>query len=446
MSNVLDLVDDTFFRIERATKATSAIQCGWMYDRGIDVDGLQLFHHRLQHTRLSRRIERSPLPFGRHRWVSPTDQPHLEIAAPRPRAEFGRWLDEQANTPLDAEDGPGWHLATLPFIDGGAGVSLVASHCLTDGGGLCEAIVDAAGSHDSAINWPAAGSRARWWGLREDARQTVSDLPAAGRAVVAAARFVRDNLGQGGSASPTPAPTAGADELVTVPTATIFVDADEWDTRAHSLGGTSNTLFVALAARLAQRIGRVTADGSVALTMAVDERVAGDTRANAIRNVDFTVDPAPAATNLREIRAATKEALIRHRRQPDARWTLLPLVPLVPERLGRRWVGAATNSATTVGSSNVGAVDPAVNRPDGTNADHFVMRSLSARTTEAMLHRLGGLLSVVSARANGEVSISVVAYQPDRPNSDDALQQHISGVLDEFSLSARPFAAQPVSR
>src|SRR5262249_23978004 len=153
-----------------------------------------------------------------------------------------------------------------------------------------------------------------------------------------------------------------AGEFITLPTATIFLDADEWDARAHSLGGTSNTMLAALAARLAQQVGRVTADGLVTLTMAVNERTAGDTRANAITNVDFTVDPAPAATGLREIRAAIKQALIRSQREPAARWTLLPLVPLVPPWLGRRCVGSAAISATSVGSSNLGVVNPAANR------------------------------------------------------------------------------------
>ncbi len=440
MSNVLDLVDQTFFRIERASGVTNLIQCAWVYNRPADIDGLRQFNHHLERGRLSRRIKRSPLPFGRHRWVSPTDQPDLEIATPRPRAGFDAWLDEQANTPLDAEHGPGWHLAMLPFTDGGAGLSLVASHCLTDAVGLCEAVADATAGYDSTINWPTAGSRARWRALREDARQTVRDLPGIARAAVAAARFVLRNRGGTGSATPAlsqqPGLSAGTDERVTPPTATIFVDADAWDTRAHSLGGTSNTLFAALAARLAQRVGRVTADGSVALTMAINERTAGDMRANAITNVDFTVDPAPATTDLREIRAATKQALIRCRQEPDARWTLLPLVPLVPERLGRRWVGVATNSATTVGSSNVGTVNAAVNRPDGTQADQFVMRSLSAGVTEAMMRQLGGLLSLLSGRVNGEVFVSVVAYQPDGPDSNDDLQQHLSSVLSEFSLTA----------
>src|SRR5271166_6508154 len=248
MSNVLDLVDHTFFRVERAARMTSLIQCVWVYDGVVDIDGLRQFHRHLQRGRLARRIERSPLPFGRHRWVSPNDQPDLEIIqSPLPREEFDAWLNEQANTPLDAEHGPGWHLAMLPFTDGGAGVSLVASHCLTDAVGLCEALADEACGYDNAINWPSALSRPRWRALREDARQTVRDIPGIGRAAVAAARFVRHNLGRAGSATPTPAPSAGADERITPPTATIFVDADEWDARAHSLGGTANTLLEALA-------------------------------------------------------------------------------------------------------------------------------------------------------------------------------------------------------
>jgi hypothetical protein len=169
--------------------------------------------------------------------------------------------------------------------------------------------------------------------------------------------------------------------------------------------------------------------------MAINERTTDDTRANAITNVDFTVDPAPATTNLRGIRAATKQALIRAQEEPDERWTLLPLVPLVPERLGRRFVGAAINSAASVGSSNIGAVNPAVNRPDGTHADRFAMRSLSAGMTMATMHQLGGLLSLLSGRVHGRVFVSVVAYQLDRPNSNGELQQHISSVTSEFSLT-----------
>lgn len=432
VGTVVDLVDHTFFRIERAAEVTNVIQCAWVYDRPVAIDGLRRFHHHLQRGRLARRIERSPLPFGRPRWVSPWQQNQLEIAEERcPRADFDTWLARQADTPLDAEHGPGWHLAVVPFSDGGAGVSLVASHCLTDAVGLCEALADAAQGRDLPRRWPAAGSRPRPQALREDVWQTVRDVPAIGKAAAVAAQFAWRNRRDGGQVATPTGPSA----RITIPTATAFVDADQWDSRAGDLGGTSNTLLVAVAARMAQRMGRTTADGAVAVTMAVSQRAPGDTRANAITNVDFTVNPTHAATDLREIRTATKQALIRCAEQPEQRWRLLPLVPVIPERLGRRWVDAAATSAVSVGASNVGIIDPAVNRPDGTDADHFAMRSLTAHATTAMTDRSGGLLSVLSGRVRGTVFVSVVSYQRDGRNSNSFVNGLVSDVLSEFALS-----------
>jgi hypothetical protein len=438
MSNVLDLVDQIFFRLEGAAGVGQSV---WVYNRPVDIDGLRRFHYHLQQGRLSRRIERSPLPFGRDRWVSPIDHHKLEIATPRPRDEFDAWLNEQANIPLDAEHGPGWHLAVLPFTDGGAGVSFVVTHCIADGGGGAAALVEAACGYDHPVNWPAAGSRPRWRALREDAGQTVRDLPDIGRAVVAAARFARANRDNAGSAaspvSKPPVLIAGADEIVTLPTATIFLGAEEWDARAHALGGTSNTLFAGLAARLAQRLGRVAADGSVTLAVPVNQRTAGDTRANAITMLDITVDPAPVTTDLRQIRAATKQALIRHREVPDERQALLPLVPLLPRRLATRMVGMATGGTTNVAvPSNLGTAPAAIKQPDGTEADYIAVRFLYPGMTKAMVHQLGGVLSLHSGRVDRQVFVSVVAYQPNRPNSNDGLQQRVSRVLREFSLTA----------
>lgn len=437
MDNVLDLFDQTVFVGERATGATNLLQVIWVYNRAIDIDGLREFHRHLQQGRLSRRIERSLLPFGRHRWVSPGGRPDLEMAAtPRSRDDFDSWLAQQANTPLDAEHGPGWHLAVLPFTDGGAGVSLVISHCLTDGVGLCEALAAAAAGNDDPISWPAAGSRRRWHALREDTRQTVRDMPAIGHAVAAAARLAGRSNGADASATPTPSSPAGADEVVMLPTATAFVDADEWDARATDLGGTANSLIAGLAARLAQRVGRLAADGSVALTLPVNERTPSDIRANAITNIDITVDPAPAITDLSEIRAAIKQALIRSKDVLNERWALLPIAPLLPQWLIRRCVGFSAGSAASVVSSNLGAVNPAAYRPDGTDADQFAMRTLGPGMTQATLHRLGGLLVMVAGRTPGRVFVSVLGYQPDRPNSNGALRQNLSDVLSDFALTA----------
>jgi diacylglycerol O-acyltransferase len=319
-------------------------------------------------------------------------------------------------------------------------VSLVISHCLTDGVGLWEALADAALGRDDPISWPAAASRRRWQALREDARQTARDIPAMGRAVVAAIRLARPSRGGAGAATPlttrSPALPAGADESITPPMATIFVDAYEWRARAQSLGGTSNALLVGFSARLAQRVGRVAADGSVVVMIPLNERAAGDTRANAISNVGVTVDPALATTDLREIRAAIWHTLIRHREVGDEERAVNAIVPLLPKRLLRVASSAmSVVSSNVVGSSNVGVVNPAASRPDGTDADYFAMKNIPLGVTKASMHRRGGVQFLLSGRAHGQVFVTVVSYQPGRPNSNDGLRQDLSSTLNDFSLT-----------
>lgn len=440
MSNVLDLLDQTTFDVGRATGANSLMQGVWIYDHPIDVDGLRRFHANLQRGRLSRCIEKSPLMFGRHRWVAPRSSSDIEVASARPREEFDKWLDEQASAPLDCEHGPGWRLAVLPFTDGGTGVSLVVPHCLIDGVGLWHALVDATAGREDPVHWPAAASRRRWQALREDVRQCARDIPAVGRAIAAAARLGRRIRKGDGIGTPlTPKSQLlppGAEASIALPMATVFVDADEWEARAQSLGGTTNALLVGLAARLAQRVGRTGTDGSVIVMMPVSERTPDDTRANAIGNVGVTVDPAQAATDLGDIRTAIKEALIRHQEASDDEYAVNALVPLLPKRILRS-AGLATSVAAPnlVGASNVGAIDPAAGRADGTDADVFALKILHTGVTMTMLQRFGGVQSFLSGTSHGKVFVSAVSYRPGRPNSNRALQQDLSSALSDFSLT-----------
>ncbi|MHA7652484.1 WS/DGAT/MGAT family O-acyltransferase [Mycobacterium sp. ML4] len=441
VDNVIDLADQAMFLGEQATGATGLLQCAWVYHRSIDLEGLRTFHRHLQRGRLCRSIERSPLPFGRHRWVIPRHLADIEIVrSARPRAEFDTWLVEQANTALDAEHGPPWHLAVLPFVEGGAGVSLVLSHCLADGLGLCEALADAASGRDSTICWPAAGSRRRSRLVRADIRRIARDLPATGRALGALARMAW--RGQS-NAAPAAGRSAGRNERLTMPMATVFLAGDEWDSRAHATGGTSNALFAAVAARLAQRVGRVAVDGSLVLAMPVNERIPGDTRANAVSNADIAVERVPNFADLREIRATIREALIRHNEVPNERWALMPLVPFLPKRLVKRLVGVAAGPPNTVIASNLGALDPAVTRADGTPADCFAMMSLFPGVTTSMMRTTGGRLALASGRVHGRIFISVLAYQPGRLNTTDVLRQDLLSTLEEFALTATAGWPQP---
>jgi hypothetical protein len=232
-------------------------------------------------------------------------------------------------------------------------------------------------------------------------------------------------------------PISAPGEQIELPAATVFVDIDEWDAVARALGGTPNSLLAGMAAKLAQRVGRVTpGEGLANLAVPINERFDGDTRANAVGNADVTVDPTKVTSDLREVRAAVKEALIRAQETPDERFALLPVVPFLPKRVIRKMVSVAAGGTTAVCSSNLGDVAPATNRPDGTEADSFSMRSLYPRVTRGMMDRAGGLMGLLSGRVNGQVFVSVLAYDPARPGSVSALQETIFRTLADFSLTA----------
>jgi hypothetical protein len=99
-------------------------------------------------------------------------------------------------------------------------------------------------------------------------------------------------------------------------------------------------------------------------------------------------------------------------------------------------VSVAAGSTTTVCSSNLGDVAAATNRPDGTEADSFSMRSLYPRMTRGMMHRAGGVLGMLSGRVNGRVFVSVLAYDPASPLSNQQFREAIFGTLADFSLTA----------
>ena len=96
---------------------------------------------------------------------------------------------------------------------------------------------------------------------------------------------------------------------------------------------------------------------------------------------------------------------------------------------------AATGQAGSIVSSNLGDVEATVNRPDGKDADHFVMRPLYPGVTREVMHKADGVLAIGSGRINGEVFLVFLSYQPGRNNSDHELRQTVSELLADFSLT-----------
>ncbi|WP_158015200.1 type I polyketide synthase [Mycobacterium basiliense] len=441
VDNRLADLDQTAFLALRAMHGT-LLQATWIYDRAVNVDGLRRFHRNLGHGLLGRRIERSPVPFARDHWVMSPVSAEIDIATtPRPRSEVSAWTDKRARLPIDPEWGPGWHLGVLPLEDGGTAVTLVASHAIVDAIAFGQAIAEAAEGRAHDLGYPQPKARTRRRALREDLRQSIKELPDVAHAVAAVARRARRDrkeLNSSIKAAPRPPRTAGDDRTVEVPAVTAFVDLTEWDGRAKSIGGNSNSLVAGLACRLAVGMGRVLDDGTVTLRFPVSLRTDGDTRGNALTAVDVNVDPTHAAKNLGDIHVEITQAILSTMENPDDETLApLPLAPLTPRWVARKLAAMASGGGTLpITCSNIGDAPPSTNRPDGTDADYVYMRSVEPDITKSALEGMGGYVLLASGRFRGKISIRISAYLPGWSNTKDALRELVSRTFAEFDLTA----------
>lgn len=440
VDSTLAYIDQGSFLGLRALGRGPLAQYAWIYERQVDLDGLRRFHHNLGRGLLGRRIERSALPFGRDHWVAWTGPADIDLASsPRPRGEALAWLDEQIRVPIDPEGGPSWRLAVQPFTEGGAVVTLIASHSICDGLALTLAIKQAASGETWDLGYPPPNSRTRGQALREDAAELMRAVPDFAKAVGAAVKLARNNRGEltSSASRSAPAPARLDDgKQVTVPNLVAYIDENHWRSRMESLGGTSNSLFAGIAAKLGEAHGRVDDNGRVRLQFPVSERTEGDTRANALTGMTVSIDPTNVTETLRDVRAELKKNLAA---LSESRFELLgpvALAPLIPPGLARRLEGMALGAGAPIGCSNLGKLDPPVNRPDGTDADHIIVRQLESRITAEILDRLGGTFFCASGQVNGEVSLTVIGWRPGGPNSKDLLMASVRQVLDEFGLTA----------
>jgi len=436
--NLLASTDQMSFLSVRATGQGTVVQCVWVYQRAVDFDGLRRFHRNLGFGLLGRRIERSPLPFARDRWVSWPVAPDIDIAGrARPRSELGAWADERGQVPVNPEGGPSWHLGVAPFIDGSTAISLVASHLVVDGLAFCLAIADAVRGNTRDLGYPPPRSRTRLRAVVQDAYQTARETPELARTLVTAAqlgRRRRSDIARLRASRPIAIRRGEESDDVVAPAITIYVDLDHWDARAKALGGTSNSLFAGFAAKLAERSGcRGADDGTVTISFPVSDRTADDARANALSFLIVSVDPAQVTTDLRDTRGAISQALQALRETPEELLQVLSLAPWTPKRVMRRLADVAYGY-TDVGCSSVGDIDPAVARPDGTDADHVFMRAARQRYTLQSFDRPRGIY-VGLGRIGGRIFITVVAYQLDGKDPKRDLCELAAHTLSEFDLT-----------
>src|SRR4051794_4443631 len=432
LDNRLSFTDQLLFLGQRATGQELAMQAVWVYEHAADFEGLRRFHQNFGYGLFGRLIERSPLPFGRHRWVSslgPASDMHVEVT--RPRASLSDWVDERAQLRIDPEWGPGWHLGVLPMTDGSTAVSLVLSHCLSDGLGALQTIVDAVKGNRRDFGFPSPRSQGRLRAVVTDLRETAQGVPEIARTLAAGAKLAfrrRHEFTRSRASRPKVISSEDGDCSVVPPAITIYIDLDDWDKRANFLGGTSYSLVAGLAAKLGERMGRRRAsDGAVTLHVPISDRMPDDTRANAASLATVVLDPSEVTTDLSGARVVIKQALKDLRESPDETLQLLPLTPFIPKRAVKRGSDVVFSfDDLPVSCSNLGEVDPVMARADGSDAEYVMLRGVDRHVTRQFLERRAGLLTVLAGRIGGKISITVVGYQPGSENSKHNLRRLVT--------------------
>jgi hypothetical protein len=441
-ANVVPYADQALLLALRGAGHEAVVQVIWTYEHPLDLDGVRRFHQNFGRGLVGRQIERSALPFGRHRWVSvPGPQTGLDIAEqPRPREELWDWAHEQVELPLDPEWGPAWRLGVQSFTDGTSAVSLVISHTVVDGGGVVASIVAAVNGNGKDLGYPSRRSRTRSRALIEDVRQLAADLPEIWRTLVKAAKVAtrrKDELVR--PSRPASLPTGGGDEHVMTAIATAVIDRDLWDLRAKSLGGNHFSLVAGFAGKLAENLGRTRAtDGAATLMIPVSERDhPSETGGNVVTIANVTFDPVPVAKDLSGARAAIKQGLVTARQTPDEMVELLPLIPFLPKRAMGRIADMAFGFSADVpiSCSNMGDVPDDALRLDGTVAERVYFAGVDRNLTRDVLEKRHGLMTVASVRVGGNVIVPVIRYQPGEDNSRTHLREVIAQTLEEFDLS-----------
>ncbi|MFI6367223.1 hypothetical protein ACIBG0_31230 [Nocardia sp. NPDC050630] len=400
------VVDEIFLRTHRGLGTPIALQGLWRTADRIDPELLRQVHTALRVGPLGRRVIRPRVPGARRSWRANIRAYPLEFTDGTIAAgDLLDWADQQG-ADLDPEYGPGWRLSTAALDDGGSIVSLTCSHALADGRALVLAVDDALGGSglttspvramrppdsDSApdeLAYPELPGRSnagdsmmlpRAWStstargadrsdvrvnawLGRAARDPVSDWSDAWRQWSIVVRGSFRALRQG--IPERPARTASTREAglstrerrsiagrESVDSASTFgvvlqCPASAWESAAAAQGGTANSLFITLIAKMLWASGfpSETIDASLPVDTRAEPRVDND-----LAMTEITVERGDTPATIRE-----KARIAYERRMSSPGGMPEELLQVIPDR----WAYALSRGAgeRDVLCSNIGTL------------------------------------------------------------------------------------------
>lgn len=412
----------------------------WIYSHQPSDADILRFNERLAEGLLGRLVQRSVLPWGRHRWVAnPAAAPVTWFHSSIRHEDLSDWRSSLVNLPIDPEYGPGWRLAVQSIAGGGCAISLLVSHTIADGQATSIAVAEAISGQNSTCHPPVRMSRWTPARLIGDCIESLRSLPELFSALSVLLQRCRSIAPEAGSRPPWPRRRSAKASMpaVYVPHVQIAMDRAAIEESSTSRSVSSNTLVASFTARLASRMGRIDASGRVTLVLPVSDRVPGDCRGNALLSVTLKIDPHKDLNEPRYLQGKIRSALASLLRRHDDLSAMFPLIPYVPIWLARRLERLALGSELPSGCSLLGALPEALNRPFGEAS--LVLVSLLERFTQVDLDDLQGQLFIVSHITGGRYMVSVAAYTPDQITNRAQLLPLVQEALSETGLSGEIF-------
>lgn len=427
--------DDLFVRSHRVLGIPVIAQEVWRFSAPLPTDAIEELRKGLAGGRFGRRIVPATVPGARARWVRCTDAPPVRLdTEPLEASAILSWAGDRADTELDPARGAAWRLAYAPTSDGGSVLSLVFAHAIADGGAHFAALQEVS----DPVPLPEGPA-----GIRADLVDLGTQLVRAGRGIVRAIRNRRVGAPRPGVQTATVGdPGSQPDTAVRPPTVVLDCDGAAWDDAVRARGGSSNALFLALAAEILLEAGRVRADAPLKVTMPVSRRTGpDDLRANATTGVSIVVEPDGEGGfgDLAKIRASTKHVLSTMDAPaalPPVR-ALEPLMQFMPDRLVKRFATSAPMPLSLC--SNLGTLPESFTSLLGVPATSVLMRAVPGNLTRGFLRTRGSALNLWCSRTGDTQTLTLLALDPDHFPDSDALRSHALAVLARWAIPASPW-------
>ncbi|WP_433524758.1 hypothetical protein ACQPZ2_06700 [Nocardia pseudovaccinii] len=429
----LSVVDEIFLRTHRGLGTPIALQGLWRTADRVDPELLRRVHTVLRVGPLGRRVIRPSVPGARRSWRANARAYPLEFTDGTIATEdLLRWADEQGAN-LDPEYGPGWRLSTAALDDGGSIVSLTCSHALADGRALVLAVDDALGGPSLTTSPVPAdtGSGMRSASKagepdRSDARMNAS----LGRETRAAASDWSDTRRQWsivvrgtfhalrrgiperpartaptreqGISTPESGSVAGRVGAESAPTLSVVLQcpAADWESAAAAQGGTANSLFIALIAKmlLASGFPAETIDASLPVDTRDEPRVDND-----LAMTEITIERTDTAATIRE-----KARIAYERRMSSPGGMPEELLQVIPDR----WAYALSKGAgeRDILCSNIGTLPDSLRSLGPHRCTGVAARAIHPGLTADLLPRTR--LSGYLCRIADTYTLAVVSLDP----------------------------------